>query len=501
MRYLLLLLLARLCAAQLLLNEYLSNPLGSEYEDECVELWNPGASAVSLDDLRLSDGSGIDELVSDADSLPPGQIALILDPDHSGAYLQGLPDSVVVLYIGDTSFGSGGLTNGGGECLQLLSAEGEVLDSLWTRGDLPAGCSCERRERDPCSSASWLPHRLGSHSLGRPNSVQRLDYELELLEIKLERLLLRACGYAGWSGPVTLCAGQGSCALETELVLPDLNGGECWEQTLPPLPLAGNNPFHLSHPSPGGSRLLLDTLLWRPARDGLCINEIMADGEEGRDWIELWNAGECELVLDGMELVADSWSQELEGTLAAACYLLLGRDTQTREDCRTFVCAPHLNLQGFLVLESPDGERVEEVQWDTPVHCRARSLERLGPELQAELPESWSCSSVTGGTPGGQNSCWIPSADRAGLQLSSDLLLPLSTNENAHLRISCPGSERLVIQLWTRLGERLFERYTESSSYLWNGRLENGQLPEPGAYLLRVHTGSEWEMRAVAVSW
>ena len=502
MRELLLLICCRLCLGDLLLNEYLTNPVGSEYEDECIELWNAGEQAVSLQNIFISDGSARDALVVlRGDTLMAGQLALILDPDHCGSYLVGLPDTVLLLQTADGSFGSGGLANGGGECLQLLSAEGEVLDSLWTQAELPAGCSCERREPLARSSASWFPHRLGQHSLGRPNSRRRLDFEVELLNLEADSLRIRASGYHGWQGALGLLSGLPPCQDLHSLYLPPLACGDSCMIPLPELPLAGQNPFQLWMPVGTEERVLIDSLLWSGGRVGLTINEVMADGEEGADWIELRNASTCPLVLHELLLEAASWSQALAGTLLAGEFLLLSRDTTAEENCAWLHCAPHLNLEGYLTLVSPEGARVEELHWDWTAACRGHSLERLGPGLEAGSVSNWTCSPDPGGSPGRPNAAWIPARPQAGLQLSTDLLLPLSGGSRSHLRVSVSGAECLLIELWSRQGLRLLKRECATEAFVWDGRLEDGSLTLPGAYLLRVHTGKAWELRPLAVSW
>ncbi|MCX7784687.1 MAG: lamin tail domain-containing protein [candidate division WOR-3 bacterium] len=125
-------------SSRVVINEVMANPKGTntsalsaEDRNEFIELYNITADTVDLSGWRIYDFQSYDNIIQWSDTtllirypnvvinstlLPPYSFAIILDPEYTasnpvGGYIQPyqLPDSLLVLTIGNTAFGDNGL--------------------------------------------------------------------------------------------------------------------------------------------------------------------------------------------------------------------------------------------------------------------------------------------------------------------------------------------------------------------------------------------------------
>ena len=154
-------------SSEILLNEMMIDPLGSENSAEYVELINRGDSAVSLEGWRFGDAQDLDLFVFfDETVLKPGEYALILDPDYAGEYDGLIPDTVLCLTIEDSRFGAYGLSNSTQKMYYLINSLGVMIDSCLSLTGIPEGYSMELDDEN-----NW---QASLHSGGTPgfrNSV------------------------------------------------------------------------------------------------------------------------------------------------------------------------------------------------------------------------------------------------------------------------------------------------------------------------------------------
>ena len=98
---------------QVVLNEVMYDPDGSEHHDEFVELKNLSVDeAVNLRGWSVGDGEELDSLLDAGDGLTlgPGQLGLVLDGSYFGnstAY-EHVPTDAILLTINDRAFGKMG---------------------------------------------------------------------------------------------------------------------------------------------------------------------------------------------------------------------------------------------------------------------------------------------------------------------------------------------------------------------------------------------------------
>lgn len=180
--------ISKTVCAQVVLNEVLSDPLGSEHHDEYVELLNISQThGVDLSGWQLGDANELDMLVDIGMGrmLQPGQFAVVLDGSYFGnsTTYTGLADDVLVLQIADRSFGRSGWSNSNEEEIILRDATGDTVETFRYWPEKRPGYSWEKV--DPAAT-QWKLSRVVNGTPGRINSVYELhQFEGRGMEIEL----------------------------------------------------------------------------------------------------------------------------------------------------------------------------------------------------------------------------------------------------------------------------------------------------------------------------
>ncbi len=185
----LVLLAISLQANDIRISEVMSNPQGSEYENEFIEIYNQSDHVMQINGWVISDGSGVDTIahLSGPIQLQAHGYAIILDPGYvfsTGPYSTLIPDSIPVYTIStDASFGSGGLANTS-ESVIIYSPDSLTVSQMsWSRAS-DNGYSWERVSTDtPDSLAIWQQSLVENGTPGFRNSVQAPQYNLSLQDI------------------------------------------------------------------------------------------------------------------------------------------------------------------------------------------------------------------------------------------------------------------------------------------------------------------------------
>jgi hypothetical protein len=195
-------------------------------------------------------------------------------------------------------------------------------------------------------------------------------------------------------------------------------------------------------------------VLARPPLPGeLLINEIMANptpvaGLPDQEFIELYNAGQAVIQMEGLRILTSSSSATLPAfQLFPDSFLLLCRP----EHVSLFLpYGPTLGVPGLPALPN-DGTRLRlrrgddlllhEVPYSSAWHTTTTkrnggwSLELISPNRRCDLTGNWTSSvAPAGGTPGRINSVYSPETDTIGPRLlrvwpTSDTVLILTFNE------------------------------------------------------------------------
>lgn len=158
----------------LVVNEVLADAWGPEPQQEWVELYNDGSTAVDLAGFALVDGGASTALPSQR--VLPGQYAVVVNDDYDASGLGDVPIAAGALLVRVPRLGKQGLSNGG-ELVQLVDAAGEVVSRL---GPLPKprpGTSLARRRP---SEPDGAPDQVGLHAEpgASPGAANQLGDEL-----------------------------------------------------------------------------------------------------------------------------------------------------------------------------------------------------------------------------------------------------------------------------------------------------------------------------------
>lgn len=158
-------------AAQVVINEVMANPFGSEPAEEWIEIINAGTASAEMVGWRLRDESGEVELPPIL--IEPSGIALLARQDFTGGQAGDVPPEADCPVIRLPSLGKNGLTNAG-EGLTLLDSAGTVVSRFPARSSGREGVSLARREPGVLddSPEGFAPHAAPGASPGRANSVE-----------------------------------------------------------------------------------------------------------------------------------------------------------------------------------------------------------------------------------------------------------------------------------------------------------------------------------------
>nr|MBC8374604.1 lamin tail domain-containing protein [FCB group bacterium] len=177
------------------ISEVMSNPQGSEYENEFIEIFNATDHVMQINGWVLSDGNGVDTIshLSGPIWIQPSHYALIMDPGYNfltGPYPDITNDSLPVYTIStDASFGSGGLSNGGESVIIRSPDSSSSSEMSWTTST-ENGYSWERVSVSSADSlSSWLQSIDINGTPGYRNSVTPPLINLSLIGIEYESLL------------------------------------------------------------------------------------------------------------------------------------------------------------------------------------------------------------------------------------------------------------------------------------------------------------------------
>ncbi|MFH0882776.1 MAG: lamin tail domain-containing protein, partial [bacterium] len=174
--------------AQVVINEIMANPEGTDTYTEYVELFNAGLLAVDLHDWLIANDNGEDTLRPKPDgvnmTLSAGGYAIILESgygsDGNELYAGRIPDEALRLSVDDAAIGSGGLSNSVSQTVRLINRTGSTVSSRTYRPNPPGGVSEERIDPNGGEGDdNWAFSSQGG-TPGYVNSVTPLPHDLAL---------------------------------------------------------------------------------------------------------------------------------------------------------------------------------------------------------------------------------------------------------------------------------------------------------------------------------
>ncbi len=181
------LLLSHPSKSQIILSEVMFDPLGSEYYNEFIEIYNINATdTIDLADWQISDSMDTDFIIAygRGTRLNPQSFALILDPgyfENSQQYENLIPQDVLILTIDDGSFGAQGLSNRNSEPIILISSTGDTVAKYRYSLDNQPGYSDEKRNLlGDDSPENWANSNVLNGTPGFLNSVRQFDNDISI---------------------------------------------------------------------------------------------------------------------------------------------------------------------------------------------------------------------------------------------------------------------------------------------------------------------------------
>ncbi len=445
--------LARSAPGQIILSEIMFDPLGSEYYNEFVEIYNLSATdSIDLAGWQLSDGTDADVITAfdRGTRLGPQQYGIIIDPgyfDNSKDYEGLIPETALILTINDAAFGSGGLSNSKPEPIILLAGNGDTVAYYSYSLDNLPGYSDEKIILSPDDSPSnWANSKNLHGTPGATNSMRQLAHDIAVA-------LVGFPDAAPPQQPVALVAAitnQGllEAAPLTLTFFEDINADQSLQSTEiidQPIALADTLPpqqsrhYRIDLPPPSSGRhqfyATVDYAtdeLWSNNKavaevrvgfppQSLIINEIMyRPTAEQAEWFELYNPGTESIDLQQWRF-ADARTNNRILLTDTTCilpprgFLIIAEDSSVVADFPDFeftVCVPRggfvsLNNNGdSIFLFDLIGTLIDQVDyksgWGSEIGV---SLERKFWNQNANQPGNWGLSkNAAGATPGSRNS-------------------------------------------------------------------------------------------------
>lgn len=537
---------------QLVINEFLPDPLGSDSGQEFVELYNAGSETIDLDQVLLQFANGIDGAVwqtrwqgDGGQSIPPLSYFLIVDRNWLGP-VQGQAEVWL------------GLQNGP-DAIRLVRQE-QVLDMVGygplTDPDLmetsavalEPGLSLSRKPDGADSDNNSVDLVASEPTPGAPNFEA---FAVSLLACIMEPAVLARVGA---SLQVTLELYNSGlnplAATEIQLQVGQVQGYARWD-----LCPSGQSRTHTWWITPEESGVLSITMALAATGDqprislvvgrlqvglgALFLNEVLGVPGQGQgEWIEVVAAETSTVSLSAYRLRDEdgSWRTLPDQILLPGQRLVLAQDPEALDIWQadnlahglTTTCPTSSLSTGATSLpggwptlnNTPPPDRIfADRVWladttglvvDQVVLSQAgimgldplptnRSLERMDNCDPGPGSSNWSASTaLSGSTPGCPNSVEVKSETTlSSLQVSPRCLDPAKGVTSVHLRFVLAepawGWEARIFDLWGALARDLGgDGFGPGPrDLLWDGRDDSGQLLPPGGYVVFLRTSGQ----------
>lgn len=501
---------------EIVINEFLYDPIGSDTGYEWVELYNPSGNAVNLLDWTLlKAGTNFTECyVFPAYELLPGDFLLLGETHVEGAHL----------------YASLALQNGGSatDGIRLQSSDGSYTDTvlydepnsnslpddkldpgIWFAPDVDSGHSLARKHDGIDSDNSeqdWFDCLEPSPGSENFYPVDLAVKNLEIIEVEgffqTEFWIFNLSSESVDNSVANLEIYINNWYLDN-LEFPSILGGDslrleyCFSYEQPGWHLTAISVNCLYDNNLANNYISSSILV---GNSPFVLNEIMFYPlAEGSEWIELFNLSSCGYHVYNFKIFdASGGNIYFSGYLESQEYLVVCENLKNFMD--QFPQAP-LNkcVQADSWTTLNNGEesiclldfydlQLDSLYYLNPDCPAGISLERINPCLPP-LPENWSHSLVEG-TPGARNSIyvnWVPTSSRLDVQPS-----PFSPYRGEHTVIDFDLPTRLsrvtirIFDLKGRLVNLLADQIAQAArgEFIWNGNNLSGHKLLPGVYIV-----------------
>ena len=508
--------LATNVSAQVVVNEIMFDPSGSEFFDEYIELYNVGETAVDLTAWRIGDDDETDTIVGETLILAPGAYALILDAgyaEHSKHY-DPLPESVLRLTVDNPTLGHSGLSNVRSERILLIDASGDTVSVGSYEPGNPPGVSEEQIDVMRGDALdNWVDARWSGGTPGAVNSVSIKEWDLAL------SLTTHSPIHLPWSETVGVdllvtnvgqsavlgfeVAIQGDVFFHGENLAVGDSVAVSFQVTNQD---AGHHEFEAVVSLAGDQDPTNDVVQWVViagiAPGKVTISEVMAEPLGGSEWVELYNRSDADVLLDGWTFsdLRTTGAFMADAHIAGQGFVIVAEDVDQFVLHFPDVTVPVLSLSRWprlndggdgLILRDGTQAVVDSVFY--PENKIPGSLERVDLAVSGDIEDNWLVSQdELKATPGAPNSVKF-AGETVGVTLEAD---PNPFVDQVSITYQLPA-RRAHANLWVfdRTGRRvasLLEGVEGGSQRVvrWDGRTDEGQILKPGIYVLYLEVGT-----------
>ena len=429
------------------ISEVMSNPQGSEYENEFIELYNASNHVIQINGWILSDGNGVDTIshYSGPANILPTSFALIVDPGYNflaGPYEGILNDSLPVYTIStDASFGSGGLANSG-ESVTIVNPDASISSTMRWSVSTANGFSWERVSTESVDSlAEWKQSLVVNGTPGIRNSVTPAPINLSLDEVSPEpgnigfpvHVVLKISNrgqleVSQFSVIAFWDENQNSSQDSNEWVTTETFQTQVSPQETINIPLelfpleSGIHEVQIWVSTAGDETQGDDSLKFQVKgvfpRNAISITEIMFSPgqDQGGEWVEILNTSSAPVSLQGWTLSDANQTRHLisDGLmfLASNDYLTLCSSSEMPNyfglepsEIRVLNSWPTLNSSSDSIrLLDATGYQIASTYYRGSWGQSGKSLERRHPDCFPDAQFNWATTThPDGGTPSGMN--------------------------------------------------------------------------------------------------
>ncbi len=529
--------------SQVILSEIMFDPIGSEYYNEFIEIYNTSQiDTIDLAGWQISDSSDADFIISyeHGTKLIPQQYAIILDAgyfENSDQYENLIPQEALILTIDDGALGSRGLSNSYAEPIILISSDGDTVAKYRYSLDNQPGYSDEKRNLlGDDSPGNWANSKLLNGTPGFRNSNSPANFDLEITAINFIpynpftggeitiSVLITNVGYSAISGFQLSCfidLNQDKIFQDDEQIGELLTISEFLERgdsvivTIPFMPnQSGIYSIGATVASEKDVNSFNDTYSTMLSigfeKYSLVINEIMYSPPSGQpEWVELYNPQDISVDVQNWSFSdSDSGESQLitqnRFKLAPQSFLLLSADSSILDfyDINNSLLMIIKNWQRLnddmdcIFIFDANQNVIDGISYTSKWGGNdGVSLERINPKLASNDSSNWSSYVLRaqGGTPGQRNSIFVEVLpNEAELSISPNPFSPDGDGRDDFTIINYQlpfNLSQIHVKIFDIRGRQVRflvnnQPSGTSNSITWDGRDDKGLICRMGIYIV-----------------
>jgi lamin tail-like protein len=506
----------------IVINEVLYDPSGSDGGYEWIELYNSGEGAVDLTGWIIRKaGTEFSDLLILPDCTLESQGHLLIGDEYV----------INADLTAELSFQNGGSATDG---IQIVSPDGLYTDTVLY--DEPNSNFLPDDLSDP--GQFFAPDVSGGHSLSRisdgvdSDNCQTDWFDCEIptpgapnfypidLEISYVNIVQNGANYEAFIGVKnlsTVAVDNYASNLEiavnnsflTDLALPGINGADSLEIAVE---------LGLYESGYYVTQILLNCIYdivldnnygfssFLSGNSPVVTNEIMFKPDDySFEWIELYNTSLCGYDVDNFGIIDASGAKILfSGYIESGDYLVVAEnrdqllikypETEADKVVQSDDWTSLNNTEESLILMDQFGTEFERMEYDGSDCSEDMSLERINPYIEPQ-PDNWGFS-IDKATPGNRNSIFvIDLPTKAKLAINPDTFSPFR-GERTIISYKLPEKlSRVTVRIFDlkgRMKRKLLDQQIQAAEgeFIWDGRSSLNKILPIGIYIILMEATS-----------